>query len=335
MSTASISRTAAAMKAVRLHEIGGPANLRVDDVPQPQAGPGETLVRVRAAAFNHRDVFITQGLYPNIALPVILGADGCGEVDGRRVVIDPMIGWGDDPEIWRADSSILGMPRPGTFAQYVAVPSGNVYDAPGHLDDSECAALPLAGLTAFRAAVTRGRIAKGETVLVTGIGGGVQTFVLLFAKALGARVAVTSSSDEKLARARELGADIAVNYATTPDWHKAVRKEAGSIDVAVDSAGGETFAKLTTIVRPGGRIVTYGGTNGDAKIKMFPVFWNHLTILGTSMGSPQDFAGMLRLIEEHRIRPVVDRVFAMDDVVAAAERMAAGGQFGKIVLAIP
>lgn len=323
------------MKAVRLHEIGGPANLRVDDVPQPQPGPGETLVRVRAAAFNHREVFITQGLYPNIALPVILGADGCGEVEGRRVVIDPMIGWGDDPAVWRADATILGMPRPGTFAQYVAVPSENVYDAPAHLDDSECAALPLAGLTAFRAAVTRGQIKEGETVLVTGIGGGVQTFVLLFAKALGARVAVTSSSDEKLARARELGADIAVNYATTPDWHKAVRKEAGSIDVAVDSAGGDTFAKLTTIVRPGGRIVTYGGTTGDAKIKMFPVFWNHLTILGTSMGSPQDFAGMLRFVSENSIRPVIDRVFAMDEAVEAAQRMAGGAQFGKIVLAIP
>lgn len=323
------------MKAVRLHEIGGPANLRVDDVPQPQPASGETLVRVRAAAFNHREIFITQGLYPNIALPVILGADGCGEVDGRRVVIDPMLGWGDDPAVWGADATILGMPRPGTFAQYVAVPSENVYDAPAHLDDSECAALPLAGLTAFRAAVTRGQIKEGETVLVTGIGGGVQTFVLLFAKALGARVAVTSSSDEKLARARELGADIAVNYATTPDWHKAVRKEAGSIDVAVDSAGGETFAKLTTIVRPGGRIVTYGGTTGDAKIKMFPVFWNHLTILGTSMGSPHDFAGMLRLVTENRIRPVIDRVFAMDDAVEAAQRMAGGAQFGKIVLAIP
>lgn len=323
------------MKAVRLHEIGGPANLRVDDVPQPQPASGETLVRVRAAAFNHREVFITQGLYPNIALPVILGADGCGEVEGRRVVIDPMIGWGDDPAVWRSDATILGMPRPGTFAQYVAVPSENVYDAPAHLDDSECAALPLAGLTAFRAAVTRGQIKGGETVLVTGIGGGVQTFVLLFAKALGARVAVTSSSDEKLARARELGADIAVNYATTPDWHKAVRKEAGSIDVAVDSAGGDTFAKLTTIVRPGGRVVTYGGTAGDAKIKMFPVFWNHLTILGTSMGSPQDFAEMLRFVSENRIRPVVDRVFAMDDAVEAAQRMAGGSQFGKIVLAIP
>ena len=323
------------MKAVRLHEIGGPANLRVDDVPQPQPASGETLVRVRAAAFNHREIFITQGLYPNIALPVILGADGCGEVEGRRVVIDPMLGWDDDPAVWGADATILGMPRPGTFAQYVAVPSENVYDAPAHLDDSECAALPLAGLTAFRAAVTRGQIKEGETVLVTGIGGGVQTFVLLFAKALGARVAVTSSSDEKLARARELGADIAVNYATTPDWHKAVRKEAGSIDVAVDSAGGETFAKLTTIVRPGGRIVTYGGTTGDAKIKMFPVFWNHLTILGTSMGSPHDFAGMLRLVTENRIRPVIDRVFAMDDAVEAAQRMAGGAQFGKIVLAIP
>ncbi len=322
------------MKAVRLHEIGGPQNLQVDEVPEPLAGSDETLVRMHTAAFNRRDVFITQGLYPNIKLPVILGADGCGEADGRRVVINPMIGWGDDPHVWRSDATILGMPHAGTFAEFVAAPSQNIFDAPAHLDDSEAATLPLGGLTAFRAVVTRAQVRAGETVLITGIGGGVQTFALLFAKALGARVAVTSSSDEKLARARELGADLTVNYKSTEDWHKAIRKEAGTIDVAIDSAGGDTFAKLTTIVRPGGRVVTYGGTNGDSKIKMFPVFWNHLTILGSSMGSPQDFAGMLQLVNEHKIRPVVDRVYAMDDAVAAAQRMAQGEQFGKIVLAI-
>ncbi|MBV9270808.1 MAG: zinc-binding dehydrogenase [Candidatus Eremiobacteraeota bacterium] len=323
------------MKAVRLHEIGGPEKLRTEDIPNPVSREGETLVRVHAAALNHRDVFITRGLYPNIALPCTLGADGCGELDGRRVVIDPLIGWGNDPNVWDAGATILGVPRDGTFAQYVSVPAANVYDPPAHLDDSECAALPLGGLTAYRAVITRGKISAGETVLITGIGGGVQTFALLFAKALGARVAVTSSSDEKLERARSLGADITVNYRTTPDWHKAARKEAGAIDVAIDSAGGETFAKLTTIVRPGGRIVTYGGTTGDATIRMFPVFWNHLTILGTSMGSPHDFSAMLEFVRAEKIRPIVDRVFALDDARAAFDYLDRAEQFGKVVLAIP
>lgn len=323
------------MKAVRLHEIGGPQNLRIDEVPQPQPQPGQTLVRVRAGALNHREVFITQGLYPEIALPCILGADGAGEADGKAVVIDPTIGWGGDERVWSLDARILGVPRDGTFAQYVCVPQENVHAKPEHLSFEEAAALPLAGVTAYRAAFTRGELRSGETVLVTGIGGGVQTFVLLYAKAAGARVVVTSGSDEKLERAKALGADIAVNYKTDADWHKTARKAAGAIDMVVDSAGGDTFAKATTVVRPGGRIVTYGGTTGDAKIRMFPVFWNQLDIRGSSMGSPADFRAMLDFVSKHRIKPVIDRVYEMDDAAAAAERMNQAGQFGKIVLRIP
>jgi NADPH:quinone reductase-like Zn-dependent oxidoreductase len=323
------------MKAVRLHEIGGPQNLRVEDVPQPDPQAGETLVRVRAAALNHRDVFITQGLYPNITLPCTIGADGAGEAGGKAVVIDPTIGWGNDERVWRADARILGVPRDGTFAQYVCVPQQNLYDKPEHLSFEEAAALPLAGVTAFRAAFTRGELQAGETVLITGIGGGVQTFVLLYAKAAGARAIVTSGSDEKLERAKTLGADIAVNYKTDADWHKTVRKAAGTVDVVVDSAGGDTFAKATAIVRPGGRIVTYGGTIGDAKLRMFPVFWNQLDIRGTSMGSPADFRAMLDFVAKHRIKPVLDRVYEMQDVAAAAQRMNEAGQFGKIVMRLP
>jgi NADPH:quinone reductase-like Zn-dependent oxidoreductase len=336
------------MRAVRLHEIGGPQNLRVDDdvaVPQPAAG--EVLVRIRAAAFNHRDVFITQGRYPGITLPVIPGSDGAGEVAalgdgvthlkaGDEVVIDPMLDWGSDPHVWDPNaSSIVGMPHPGTFAQYVAVPAHNVHAKPRSLTMEEAAAIPLAGLTAYRATFTRGALKPGETVLITGVGGGVQTFVLLFAKqtGIGARAVVTSGSDEKLARARELGADVTLNYKTTPDWPKQARA-AGPIDLFVDSTGGETLAKGITAVRPGGRVAIYGGTTGDATIRPWDVFWKHLTILGTSMGSPDDFKGMLSLFETGGLTPVVDRVFAMDDVVAAAERMAAADQFGKIVLRI-
>lgn len=323
------------MKAVRLHEIGGPQNLVIEDIAEAQAQPGETLVRVHAGALNHREVYITQGLYPNITLPCTLGADGAGEADGKAVIIDPTIGWGNDERVWSPDARILGVPRDGTLAQYVTVPAQNVHDKPEHLSFEEAAALPLAGVTAFRATFTRGELREGETVLITGVGGGVQTFVLLYAKAIGARTVVTSRSDEKLERAKALGADIAVNYKADAEWHKTVRKAAGTVDLVVDSAGGDTFAKATTIVRPGGRIVTYGGTAGDAKIRMFPVFWNQLDVRGSSMGSPADFRAMLDFVSKHRIKPVIDRVYEMNDVIAAAERMNEDGQFGKIVLRIP
>lgn len=332
------------MKAVRVHEMGGPQSLVLDEIPVPTIGDGEVLVRVRAAALNHRDVFITQGLYPKIHLPVTLGSDGAGEVAsvgsrvdsvavGDHVVIDPLLGWGEDPSVWDPErSNILGMPHDGTFAQYVAVPAVNVYSKPQALSMDEAAAIPLAGLTAYRATFTRGGLNPGETILITGVGGGVQTFVLLFAKAIGARAIVTSGSDAKLERAKALGADIGLNYATTPDWHKALRP-GGPIDLVVDSTGGETLAKALEAVRPGGRIVIYGRTTGDATLKLFSLFWKHVTVLGTSMGSPQDFRAMLELFDSG-LRPAVDRVFPMADAAVAAQRLAAAGQFGKIVLRI-
>jgi len=333
-----------AMNALRLHEVGGPQNLRIDEIETPEIAENEVLVRLRAAALNRRDLFITQGLYPKIALPATLGSDGAGDIAalgakfanlraGDEVVIDPMLGWGDDSHVWDArGSSVLGMPRDGTFAQYVVVPVENVYPKPAGLTMEQAAAIPLAGLTAYRAVFTRGALARGETVLITGAGGGVQTFVLLFAKHIGARAIVTSSSDEKLARAVKLGADLAINYAATPDWPKALRAEA-PIDLVVDSSGGGTLRQALDVVRPGGRIVVYGGTNGDATIKMFPLFWKHVSILGTSMGSPQDFAAMLELFGEG-LRPAVDRVFSLDEAAAAFGRLAESSQFGKVVFRI-
>ena len=342
--TKDVSRMTAEMEAVRLHETGGPQSLRLDRIPTPAAGDGEVLVRLRAAALNHRDVFITQGLYPNIRMPVTPGSDGAGEIEaigagtfegavGDEVVIDPLLGWGDDPRVWdTATANILGMPRDGTFARYVAVPSANVYRKPEHLSMEEAAAIPLAGLTAYRAIFTRAALARGETVLITGVGGGVQTFVLLFAKHAGARAIVTSSSDEKLERATALGADLAINYKTTPEWAKIVRA-AGPVDLVVDSSGGETLGKALDVVRPGGRIAIYGGTNGDATIKLFPLFWKHVTILGTSMGSPHDFAAMLELFRKG-LSPVVDRVFPLQNTAAAMQHLASAEQFGKVVLRI-
>ncbi len=332
------------MRALRLGELGGPQKLRVQEIVLPEAGDGEAVVRIGAAALNRRDLFITQGLYPNIRLPITLGSDGAGRIEalgsvvaglevGDEVVIDPMIGWGDDPHVWDAPTAtILGMPRDGTFAQYAVVPIDNVYPKPSPLSMEEAAAIPLAGLTAYRALFTRGAVAPGETVLITGVGGGVQTFVLLFAKHAGAHAIVTSSSDEKLDRARALGADLAINYATNPDWPKLLRSTA-PVDLVVDSSGGETLRKALDVVRPGGRIVVYGGTNGDATIKPFPLFWKHVTILGTSMGSPQDFAAMLELFEDG-LRPAVDRIFDLDDAIAAFSHLAAADQFGKIILRV-
>jgi zinc-binding alcohol dehydrogenase/oxidoreductase len=333
------------MRAVRLHDVGGPQSLRLDDVAIPEPVAGEALVRIRAAALNHRDVFITQGLYPRIELPKILGSDGAGEVaglganvtalaPGDEVVIDPMLGWGGNPRVWDAQkSSILGMPRDGTFAQYVALPSENVYPKPPDLTLEEAAAIPLAGLTAYRAIFTRGDLQPGETVLITGIGGGVQTFALLFAKLIGARAIVTSSSDDKLERAKALGADATFNYRTMPEWQREV-KSLGPIDLIVDSSGGSTLAKALDAVRPGGRIAVYGGTTGEASIKLFPLFWKHVTLLGTSMGSPQDFEAMLALFANRGLRPAIDRIYPLSEAAAAATRMAAADQFGKIVLRV-
>jgi NADPH:quinone reductase-like Zn-dependent oxidoreductase len=334
------------MKAVRLNELGGPQHLHIEDVATPAPGAGEILIRVKRAAFNRRDVFITQNLYPGIVLPRTLGSDGCGEVAalgigvsappvGTPVVINPEMGWvADGPIPDGGGSVILGMPSDGTFAQYVVVPAANVFHKPSPLTDDEAAAIPLAGLTAYRATFTRGRISKDDVVFIPGVGSGVQTFVLLYAKHVGAHTIVTSGTDEKVARAKELGADVAINYKSDPDWHKTVRKASGGgPTLCVDSTGGETFSKSLDILRPGGRIVVYGGTQGDAKVRPFSIFWKHVDILGTSMGSPSDFASMLKLFEAG-LRPVVDRTFAMSDVVAAAERVLAGEQFGKVVLAI-
>jgi zinc-binding alcohol dehydrogenase/oxidoreductase len=322
------------MKAVRLHELGGPENLKLDEIERPKPGAAEVLVRIRAAAFNHRDVFITQGLYPSIDLPRTLGSDGAGVIDGTgdTVVIDPMLAWGNNPRVWGPEASILGMPHEGTFAQYVAVPQSNVHAKPPHLSIEEAAAIPLAGLTAYRAVFTRGELRPGETVLIPGVGGGVQTLALLFAKASGARAIVTSGSDAKLERARSLGADVTLNYRKSPEWNKQIKR--GDVDLAIDSSGGDTLSKALSVVRPGGRVVIYGGTRPEATFKLFPLFWNHIDIRGTSMGSPQDFVAMLQFVSRHTIKPAIDRVFRMTEAAAAAERMEHAEQFGKIVLAI-
>jgi len=331
---------------VRLTELGGPQNLHVEEIDTTQPGPGEVIVKIQRAAFNRRDVYITQNLYPGIVLPRTLGSDGAGTLAGlgegvvgpaigAPVVIDPDLGWQPGERVPKVGGNILGMPADGTFAEYVVVPARNVYPKPAALSWDEAAAIGLAGLTAYRAVFTRGRIGKDDVVLIPGVAGGVQTFVLLYAKHVGARTIVTSGSAPKIERAKALGADVAIDYNADADWHKAARKAAGEggPTLIVDGTGGETLARCLEIARPGARVVTYGGTRGDATIRPFAIFWKHLDVLGTSMGSPEDFSAMLALFDDG-LKPIIDRVFSMAEAAAAAQRVLDGKQFGKVVLEI-
>jgi zinc-binding alcohol dehydrogenase/oxidoreductase len=337
------------MKAVVLHEIDGPEKLRYEDAPDPEPGPGETLVRLHAAALNRRDVFVTRGQYPGAkpeALPVILGSDGSGEVvargdgaggpdEGTEVVINPALYWGDDPWKPGKEYRILGLPDDGTFAQLVKVPSENVFPKPSHLSHEEAAAIPLGALTAYRALVTRGGVQEGETVVVPGIGSGVATFVAQMAAALGARVFVTSGDDEKIEKAKEFGADGGVNY-NSEDWSRELKSMTGGVDLAVDHVGGEAFDAMVSLARPGSRIVTFGATAGPKVTVVMPrIFLKHLTILGTAMGTNEEFGAMLDLFAEHGLQPTINETFPLQETAAAMEYMEQGSGIGKIVLDIP
>lgn len=335
------------MKAMVLRAADGPEALRLEDVPAAVPGPGEVVVRVRAAALNHRDLFICRGQYAGLRFPIIIGSDGAGEVaavgpdvrapaTGTAVVINPSLHWGSDPQVPGPAWRILGLPDDGTFAEFVKVPAANVLPRPAGLSDEDAAAIPLCGLTAYRAVVTRGRVRAGETVLVIGVGGGVATFALLLARHAGARVLVTSSSDAKLARARELGADDGFNY-TASDWVKAVRAatEGKGPDLIIDGTGGPVFDQALDAARPGGRVVTYGATLGPAReVAVRRIFWKHLTVLGSTMGSPDEFRAMLALFEGGKLRPAVDQMFPLAEAGQALLRMDRAAQFGKVVLRI-
>jgi zinc-binding alcohol dehydrogenase/oxidoreductase len=337
------------MKAMVLHEIGGPDKLSYEDAPDPEPGSGETVVKLHAAALNRRDVFVTRGQYPGAkpeALPVILGSDGAGEIvargegasgpdEGTEVVINPALYWGDDPQKPGREYRILGLPDDGTFAQLVKVPAENVFPKPSHLSHEEAAAIPLGALTAYRALVTRGGVQQGETVVVPGIGSGVATFVVQMAAALGARVFVTSGSDEKIEKAEELGAEGGVNY-NSEDWSKELKSLTGGVDLSVDHVGGDAFDALVSLARPGSRIVTFGATAGPKVTVVMPrIFLKHLTIFGTAMGTNEEFGAMLDLFAEHGLRPTINETFPLQETAAAMGYMEEGAGIGKIVLDIP
>ena len=337
------------MKASILRAPGPAENLKLENVQDPVAGPSEAVVRLKAAALNHRDVWIRSGTGAyagGFKQRVILGSDGAGEVVsvgsggaaslvGQPVIINPSLDWGEADLAQGPNFRILGLPDDGTYAQMIRVPVANIHQKPAGLSFEEAAAIPLAALTAYRAVASRARVQKGETVLVTGIGGGVSTFALQIAAHLGARVLVTSGSDAKLARARELGAAGGANY-RTQDWaREIVALSGGGPDVVIDSVGGETFAKCVEILKPGGRIASFGATTGAVKdFVLRNLFWKQATLLGTTMGSPREFAAMLELFGQGGLRPVVDKTFPLAEAAAAHRRMEEAGQFGKIVLSV-
>ncbi len=303
-----------------------------NDIPQPVAQAGEALVQLHAAALNHRDVWISKGLYPGIAFPTILGSDGAGVCEGREVVINPSIGWGKNPAIQSKDYQILGMPKHGTLAEWTVVPQSQIYDKPAHLNMDEAAAIPLAGLTAYRAVFSKGGLNAGQKVLVTGIGGGVALWAVQLALAAGAEVFVTSGHDAKLNKAQALGARGGVNYKET-DWAKTLRQQAGGFDLVIDGAGGEGLAQVLAICLPGAKVVVYGGGRGVVpQLSPQLLFWKQISILGTSMGNDAEFAALMEMVVRHQIRPVVDSVFPLEDTAAAFAKMAAGEQFGKIII---
>ena len=332
------------MKALVLEDVNQP--LRLQELPDLKPGPGEVVVALEAAALNHRDLWIRQGQYAGLKFPIILGSDGCGrviacgpEVDaswaGQSVIINPGLHWGERSQAQADGFRILGLPDNGTFAEQVCVSASQLAPKPAHLDSVHAAALPLAGLTAYRALFSRAQLQPGETVLVTGIGGGVAIFVLQYATAVGAKVFVTSGADGKLERAAQLGAAGSANYKEA-NWSKKLKDQVpAGFDVIIDSAGGDGFLELIELAAPGGRIAFFGATRGDpAKFPMRRVFWKQLSILGSTMGSPADFGDMLRLVNEHRITPLADRTFPLAHGNAALDAMEAAAQYGKLVLTV-
>ena len=292
-------------------------------------------VDIQAAALNHRDVWIAKGQYAGIKYPMVLGSDGCGTTqEGAAVLLNPGTNWGADVMVQSKSYEILGLPNFGTFSEVCYVSPQQIVRKPPHLSVIEAAALPLAGVTAYRALFRRAGIEKKDRVLISGVGGGVALFALQFAVAAGAEVHVTSGTDFKIERALAMGATSGKNYKDS-NWAKAFQSEIGGFDLIVDSAAGEGFSNLVKLANPGGRIVFYGGGTGNITLNPQIVFWKQLSIYGSTMGNDMDFAEMLQFVELHRIVPVVDDVFEMKDFRFAFEKMQAGQQFGKIVLVNP
>ena len=339
------------MKAVAIEGYGF-ENIAYRDVPDPEPGPGEVLVGVKAAALNRLDLWTLGGTLPiEHQFPHVLGADAAGEIlalgdgvhgpdPGTRVVVDPGLSCGMCEYCRLGEQSIctrfsmLGEHRTGTFAEKVAVPATNVYPMPQHLSFSEAAAIGVTHITAYRMLFRRGRLAPGEWILITGIGGGLAQSLFEFARPVAGKIFVTSSSKEKVERAVELGADEGVNY-REGEVGREIRRltHKRGVDLVLDSASGASLTEAVKAARKGGRIVVAGATAGASpEIDARRLFWNQIEIIGSTMGSVRDVSDMLRMVAGSSMRPLVDRTFPIEDGVEALRYLEAGEQFGKVVL---
>jgi len=344
------------MRAVVIREFGGLEAVRIEELPRPVPGAGEVLVRLKAAALNHLDIWVRGGRRPGgLAGPHVLGSDGAGTVEelgpavsgppvGAAVMINPAISCGQCAWCDLGQHSlcerfdILGLGRPGTFAQFVVVPSENVHPIPGGLSFIEAAAIPLAGLTAWRMMITKARPQPGETVLVLGVGGGVSGLCVQLAALCGARAIASSRSQLKLDRARALGAAETILYRDQEQLVRECLELTGGrgADVVVDNVGAATWgATLRAVVR-GGRIVINGCTSGcEPRTDLRAYYWKQLTILGSTMGSRGEFRELVRELAQGRLRPTIDSTYPLEEAAEAQARMERAEHFGKIVLTIP
>ena len=330
------------MKALVLIATG---KLEWKELDKPVLSPGKALVKIKAISLNRRDEWIKEGKYPNIRYGGILGSDGAGVVEsvadekdnawvGKEVVINPNIGWGPDAEVQSKNYTILGMPVNGTFAEYILVDVDRLQHKPFHLDFLQTAALPLGGLTAFRALFRRGGLRHGQNVLISGFGGGVAQFAFLFAQAAGANVYVTSGSDEKITRALKMGAKGAYNYKKESTYSE-LWKTKGGFDLVIDSAGGDQLNNFIKILKPCGKIVFYGATNGlPAKVDLYRMFWNQLSLLGTTMGNDHEFSEMLDFVSKHQIRPMIDSIRPFSKLADSFADITLPNKVGKIVFQV-
>lgn len=316
--------------------------IEIREVNQPTLGINQVLVKTSAVALNRRDQWIREGMYPNIKFGTILGSDACGEVVkvgensienwlGKKVVINPNVNWGDNLAVQSAEYSVLGMPIDGTFAEYIVVNVDRLAEKSNHLSDEQAAALPLGGLTAYRAIMNHGQLKQSDTVLISGFGGGVAQFACQFGIAVEADVYVTSGNQEKIDQAKAIGAKGGFNY-KEENWAKDALETSGGFDVVIDSAGGDQINTFIKMMRPSGRIVFYGATNGmPTKIDVFRMFWNQITLQGSTMGNDQEFIDMIQFVEQHKLLPIIDSVRNFGEIIDAFDQMQSGNRSGKLV----
>ena len=327
----------------------GAENLRLEESPAPEPAPGEVLVRLRAASLNYRDLLILSGAYnPRLPLPQVPVSDGAGVVErvgegaaefspGDRVITHPAVGWEDGPFRRAYARATLGGPGPGMGQEAVALPEAALCRAPAGYSHEEAATLPIAALTAWSALVTEGPVREGQTVLTLGAGG-VSVFALQLARAFGARVILTSSSEEKLDRARALGAEVGIHRLEVPKWERAVLEATGGegADLVVENVGAATLSQSLRATRAGGTVALLGALSGlSAPVDLAPAIMRRIRIAGVMTDCRRALRDLVSFLETSGIRPQIDRTYPLADLPAALEFLAGGRHFGKIAISIP